>query len=403
MSRKRHVPGAAEIILGSAAEGTLLIDSGRCTLDDFLDRHAPAQYRKSAEHLLLALYRNRGYLESELRRMTARPPERKVKSLLLAAMAQSAFQEGIASESSGSIAVELAKKYRADKFVNAVLRRFYAEKQTAPTNPAVVLPPQIFKRWQKRFAPAELKKLADLFRSEADFSFRLERGIRETDFSFETLDMPGRFTFASADARAVIRSRFLAEGKIYIQDPAAALAPSLPDYSCVKKALDLCAAPGGKSLMMAELLPSGAELTAYDRSESRQKLTEENFRKRGLSHKVLSGDHLPEGVFDLVLADVPCSNTGVFRRRPDALWRFSEKELQNVVKLQQELLELAAGYTSPGGQLVYSTCSIEPEENEILTERFVASHPDFELVSRHLQLPGRQNDGASCFLLKRRF
>ena len=109
------------------------------------------------------------------------------------------------------------------------------------------------------------------------------------------------------------------------------------------------------------------------------------------------------GKFDIVLADVPCSNTGVFRRRPDALWRFSEKELQNVVKLQQELLELAAGYTSPGGQLVYSTCSIEPEENEILTERFVASHPDFELVSRHLQLPGRQNDGASCFLLKRRF
>ena len=202
MSRKRHVPGAAEIILGSAAEGTLLIDSGRCTLDDFLDRHAPAQYRKSAEHLLLALYRNRGYLESELRRMTARPPERKVKSLLLAAMAQSAFQEGIASESSGSIAVELAKKYRADKFVNAVLRRILASDPVFSDAPERVLPDRILKKWKGK---TELAQLAAAFLHGAGFTFRLEKDWSLEGLEAEALPSPA-FRFFKGSGAEVLKS-----------------------------------------------------------------------------------------------------------------------------------------------------------------------------------------------------
>ena len=154
--------------------------------------------------------------------------------------------------------------------------------------------------------------------------------------------------------------------------------------------------------MISENLPSDGKLTAFDRSKSRQILTRKNFEKRGLTHKILSGN-LEElsGSFDLVLADVPCSNTGVFRHRPDALWRFSEKDLISVVKLQRDILEHAARLTAPGGQLVYSTCSLEPEENSLMAEYFIARHPEFSLLTGQTLLPSASADGASAFIFRR--
>ena len=154
--------------------------------------------------------------------------------------------------------------------------------------------------------------------------------------------------------------------------------------------------------MMAERLAPGAELVAADRSARRQRLTEENFRRRGLRYPVVVSE--PEklsGFFDLVLADVPCSNTGVFRRRPDALWRFGERELAEVTRIQRSILEAAAARVAPGGQLVYSTCSIEPEENELQVAGFLARHPEFARVRGELLLPSEESDGAYACLLRR--
>ena len=166
--------------------------------------------------------------------------------------------------------------------------------------------------------------------------------------------------------------------------------------------LDLCAAPGGKSLLLAERMESGATLTAADRSARRQKLTQENFRCRGLEFPVVVAEPRElTGSFDLVLADVPCSNTGVFRRRPDALWRFRESGLREITALQNEILEAAALRVAPGGQLVYSTCSIEPEENAGQIERFLSAHPEFEAAGGEQLLPSTEHDGAYAFLLRR--
>ncbi|MPN25604.1 Ribosomal RNA small subunit methyltransferase B [bioreactor metagenome] len=107
------------------------------------------------------------------------------------------------------------------------------------------------------------------------------------------------------------------------------------------------------------------------------------------------------GEFDLVMADVPCSNTGVFRRRPDALWRFDHGELTKIAALQHSILDAAAARVAPGGQLVYSTCSIEPEENDRQMEAFTAEHPDFSLGGREFLLPCREHDGAYACLLRR--
>jgi len=393
---------AGEKILSAAAEGIRLMESGRCTLDDFLDLHAPQTYRRTVGHLLLTFCRRRGALERELARLAPKAPGEKIRPLLLAAMTQTRFQNAVAPESAVSIAVELAKGLHADKFFNAVLRRYLRENVPFSEEPDIILPPAVFARWRKRFSQEELRKLTALFLSEPPFTFRLEKDAGEPDFSYEMLCRVGPFTFGTAEPGEVLGSRALAEGRIYIQDPAAARAPSSPDYSCVKTVLDLCAAPGGKALMMTENLTDDAVLTAFDCSEARQKLTKENFDRRHLAWRVLSGR--PEelkGKFDLVMADVPCSNTGVFRRRPDALWRFSEKGLTEILAVQRGLLEHAARLTAPGGQLVYSTCSIEPEENGETAAAFLARHPGFRLVAQELILPSGISDGAGYTLFRR--
>ena len=148
-------------------------------------------------------------------------------------------------------------------------------------------------------------------------------------------------------------------GMIYVQEPAAMAPAECAEIDPDWWVLDMCAAPGGKSLMMSENLTDDAVLTAFDRSQARQKLTKQNFDKKNLRHKVVWGDLADlTGSFDLVLADVPCSNTGVFRRRPDALWNFSTAKMRELMAIQRDILESAFQRTASGGLLIYSTCSI---------------------------------------------
>jgi len=105
--------------------------------------------------------------------------------------------------------------------------------------------------------------------------------------------------------------------------------------------------------------------------------------------------------FDLILVDAPCSNTGVFHRRPDVLWRFSPKKLNELVKIQMLLLKYAAGIITPSGRIVYSTCSIEPAENHTLVAEFIKTNPEFNLNSETQLMPCSENDGAYAAVLKR--
>jgi 16S rRNA (cytosine967-C5)-methyltransferase len=148
----------------------------------------------------------------------------------------------------------------------------------------------------------------------------------------------------------------LCGGDIVVQDAVASqVAPFLapgPGW----RVLDYCAAPGGKATHLAQL---GAAVTAWDISPERLALVAENAERLGLD--IACGE--PEGEYDAVLVDAPCSNTGVLARRPEARWRVKERHLLNLVERQKKILRLAAGYLRPGGVLVYSTCSLEPDEN----------------------------------------
>jgi 16S rRNA (cytosine967-C5)-methyltransferase len=167
--------------------------------------------------------------------------------------------------------------------------------------------------------------------------------------------------------------------------------------------LDLCAAPGGKTCHIAERMKNEGQLSALDNSESRLKLLRENCDRMRVTCATLGQtDATVTGKYDRVLVDVPCSNTGVMRRRLDLRWRLSPGGATRLSDEQLKLLVQAAAHTKPDGQLVYSTCSIEPEENEQLVARFLEAHPEWRLAAeRSLHPVEDHTDGAYAARLTR--
>jgi len=170
-----------------------------------------------------------------------------------------------------------------------------------------------------------------------------------------------------------------AEGEWWVQDLAASLPARLLGEG-PGTVIDLCAAPGGKTLQLAA---AGWDVTALDVSEKRLARVSENLERTGLSARIVTADALrwkPEAPVDALLIDAPCSATGIFRRHPDVLHRVRPSVIAEAAEVQAQLLARTADWVKPGGRLVYATCSLEREEGEAQVERFLAEHPDYRLV-----------------------
>ncbi len=176
-----------------------------------------------------------------------------------------------------------------------------------------------------------------------------------------------------------------AEGLFVVQDPSTLAAVELLDPQPGESVLDACAAPGGKTVAIAQRMKGSGGLVAVDVHADRLPALRQNLERLRLPWvSVHEADltALPAdaaGPYDAVLLDVPCSNTGVLRRRPDARWRFSTERLVRLAATQNALLTAAAAVVKPGGRLVYSTCSLEPEEGEGLVRGWLESHGGFSL------------------------
>lgn len=194
------------------------------------------------------------------------------------------------------------------------------------------------------------------------------------------------------------------EGWWSVQDESSMHASEMLAPKPGERILDLCAAPGGKSAHLAELSNDEATIIACDVSESRLSRIAETIERLGLTSIEPTlidrdGNNIPEGPYDAVLVDVPCSNTGVLARRPEARWRFKENELEELIQLQTRLLLTAFDLIRPGGRIVYSTCSIEPEETTTLIESVTHEVGSMVCEKQNLLLPGQPTDGAFQALL----
>ena len=324
-------------------------------------------------------------------------PKGELEALLYVGAAQVLYMDEVPDFAAVNETVEAAKccdNKSIAKVVNGVLRNlirrraeFEAQIAAAPLEERESFPTELVRRWTARFGEENAANLcvwhnepAKTFLARKDGSFvELERGKKVTD-------VPG-----------------YAEGEFIVQDPGTALAVELVDAKPGDEILDACAAPGGKTVQLAW---RGAKVTACEVNPKRRRKLEENLKRVGVEGEVadaLDSCRLPSIAFGKVLVDAPCSNTGVLRRRPDARWNWSVEKLEALVKLRAEILDQVAPLVAPGGALVYSTCSNEPEENVDQVNAFLSRHPDFTLDATRESLPFESgHDGAFAARLIRK-
>ena len=386
-------------------------------LDDLRKNGSPIE-KSAVSSLLFEYFRHKGFIDGLISKHAKKDHIRQdMRLLLCCAATQIFFQTGIASQSAVNVAVDYAKTLRGPAgggFINAMLRAMIRDTSFDHHAIPKSFPDSLKKRWEASFGKEETSRLTDLFASNPPLSFRARRNfteqeLHELDASVITdLDFVGNFQFYEArNPHVLFEKNYLEKAEIYIQDPATSLPFSLLDKPVSGRILDACAAPGGKTILLNDLFNGSSllKITAADRSALRLQQLNVNLRRAGIRARSVQADarQMPfsQETFDWILADVPCSNTGVIRRRPDAPWRFSEKRLREIVQLQAQILDSLSLLLRKDGTLVYSTCSIEKEEDSCQVQDFLKRHPDFVLIQERLLLPHPQFDGAYGAILRK--
>ena len=352
--------------------------------------------------------------------------------------------------------VELAKQngFGAQAgFINAVLRGYLREADATKklldelkiTQPALGWshPEWLVARWQKRWGiektasllewnntppktfarvntlKTDAGKLLEKWRDEnVEYDF-VRSGGRQTAAFLSEVESSGFLPKAATLENLVFELKShpplsslasFRDGWFYIQDPGTLFAVGKLGPLPGETILDFCAAPGGKTMFIAQLMNNQGRVVAQDVSDERLKWIQENCARLGVTcvetqraAGILPAEQTKDGTasgtpaarFDRVLVDAPCSNTGVMRRRVDLRWRIQPEEIEHLRTAQLDLLQQAAPQVKPGGVLVYSTCSLEPEENQEVVKQFLGDHTGFKLESERELLPFVDNvDGA---------
>ncbi len=360
--------------------------SGRNGLESALARPANTvlepRDRGFARALALATLRRLGQIDRTLDARLSRPPPDAVRNILRLGAVQALVLQ-TAPHAAVAASVDLAASRgdtRAFKgLVNAVLRTLLREPPDL-SDPEALAPPWLFARWRAAYGEAEARAIAAVIADEpaADLNLRDSAETAELGEALEAEILPGGGLRTRRRGDIATWPAF-ETGRWWVQDAAAAIPARLLATQPGETVLDLCAAPGGKTMQLAA---TGATVTALDRSAGRLKRVIENLARTGLSAEIITADAAAWGdprTFDAVLLDAPCSATGTFRRHPDVLWAAKPGDIASLAAVQTRLLDAAATRTRPGGRLVYCVCSLEPEEGEAQVAAFLARRPAFAI------------------------
>ncbi|MEE8468774.1 MAG: 16S rRNA (cytosine(967)-C(5))-methyltransferase RsmB [Planctomycetota bacterium] len=404
-----------------ALEVFLAWDSGRESADALFGRHPAvsrleSRDRELAHAMVRGVFRWRGRLDWQLSHLVTRPLpdlDASVRWTLRLGLYQLEHLDRVPDHAAVDTSVELAKKFcprGASGMVNAVLRRAKSVvadlvEPDASENPAAHLvartshPEWLLERWLSRYGFRRTLQLAASNNEKPSLTLRvasdrveavdLIEGLRAHGAQAEpgnllpdTVRLPGGWHPALTD--------ILESGLAVVQDEAAGLVAHVARPAGGLRVLDVCAAPGGKTLHFAELC-GDAVVVAADLSPSRLGALRQTIERTAVKgiYPIAADGHRPatRGGFGRVLVDAPCSNTGVLGRRADARWRQTLENVERLARLQLELLESARAQVGTGGLLVYSTCSLEPEENADVVRTYLERHPSDELVSAGEVLP----------------
>ncbi|OGH99392.1 MAG: 16S rRNA (cytosine(967)-C(5))-methyltransferase [Candidatus Melainabacteria bacterium GWA2_34_9] len=298
--------------------------------------------------------------------------------------------------------VEISKLYdkNSSGFVNGVLRNFLRKKDeinfpSIEENPVKAIsikfshPEWLIERWIKTYGLDETIKICEFNNKIPIISIRINT-LKASKTEVIDLFKENNVEFTESlisDECLILKNQGnikkivgFKEGYWAVQGESSSLVAKILDPREGDRILDLCAAPGGKTAHIADLMGNSGEILAVDISKDRIKRIKENCERLGITNvKTVVSDAatLSDRHFDRILIDAPCSNTGVFSKRPDARWKRTPTDIKNLTKIQLEILQNASNLLKEEGTLVYSTCSIEPEENILLVQEFLKNNKDF--------------------------
>ncbi|MBN2302584.1 MAG: 16S rRNA (cytosine(967)-C(5))-methyltransferase RsmB [Lentisphaerae bacterium] len=423
-NKNRNSRAIAATAIRKWLDKDLLLDR---VVEDIIDNRA------FVSEVAFGVARHKRMLDWAIRRCANRTPSPIVVPFLLVGIYQIFFMDSVPAHSAVDETVKAVKADRnakhASGFVNALLRRVLRELDNIRTelaNQALGVrmshPDVLLKRWLLRFGDEKTNELCSWNNSRPEISIRPNMIRTNTASLLNMLNAEGiaaRFHPNTSDEFIMLpRGHAIAslpgfnEGLFSVQDPSTAFAVKLLDPQPGEHILDACAAPGGKTILIAERLAGNGAVIATDSSDERLLLLQNNAARMGFANvrtaRVNASDKESmqalciEHKFDRILLDVPCTNTGVLRRRPDARWRFSEIKLRELTHLQRNILNATSGFVRAGGTIVYSTCSLEPEEGSELIADWTSNNPGFALTSEiSIFPPESQTDGIYAAALRR--
>lgn len=383
-------------------------------------RELDRRERSLATELVYGTLRHLMTIDYILGRLLCRPfahLKTSVKNVLRLALYQLLYLPEIPARAVCHSAVEQIKhsKYSGlASLVNGVLRSYLRDPDQIKfpdpvTQPAESLsiryshPLWLVKRWLACFGPEETTRILQAGNETPPLVFRINRRLTENAAVIAELagqgigSHPGRLLpealIVENPGEPVETLALFQSGRVFIQDESAMLVAHLVHPEPGEFIIDLCAAPGGKSTHLAELMDDIGEITSVDNHLHKIDLIGDNAARLNLTIiKPVLGDarsfSLAEGrLADAVLVDAPCSGTGVLRRRVDARYRRRPEDIRELAAVQRQILDQAANLVKPGGRLVYSTCTLEPEENQEQLNSFLKRRPEFEAVDFRAFLP----------------
>lgn len=366
----------------------------------------------------------------------------KTKTILRLAIYEIIYLSSVPEHATVSEYVSLAKKkinHKQGSLVNAILRNYLKLKSKPDpikeiTDKAKLLsikysfPLWMVNRWIELWGSEKTERLCEAFNREPDFDIHInpekietaqvEKLLHEKNISFQKSDL-FEGVYKIKNVQQLIHLGWLDYGVCSVQDESAHIPVELLNVQDDDVVLDMCAAPGSKFIQILQKKKKLSVAMAVDVDKNRLKRIKENLQRLKLDNGILviaDGKHLPfKPVFSRILLDAPCSGLGVIRKHPDIKWRRSEAEIISFAKLQTELLEQAAEHLKIGGKMVYSTCTVDPRENEEITTKFLDKRKDqfkqlnppkaFEYLSNERQIhtfpDENQMDGSYCTVIKK--
>jgi 16S rRNA (cytosine967-C5)-methyltransferase len=410
---------------------------------------------RQAQELAFGTVRRSGTLRHLLEKNLSRPlkdVEEELQLLLQLGMYQIFFMDSVPDHAAVNETVELSKKLKKKnwvRFINGILRnltrsisnetaslpdsfsmplskgKFLTFKSALFSDPqsdfveyfkeAYSFPKWLSERWADQYSQDKVFALGDWFNSVHPITLRANCLKISRDELMDLFRENGIEVSAGDEPEAIhlLGSSYIQglpgfdDGLFMVQDQVAMKASRLLNPKTGENILDICAAPGTKTGHIAELMNNQGSITACDVSSYRLKQIEENISR--MDYSVIEtipiqkdGSDIPSGPFDAILIDAPCSNTGVMGKRPESRWRIKESDISELVEIQKKLLLLVSENLTPDGRIVYSTCSMEPEENENMVAWFLGQKPEFFLIREQKYLPGKPADGGYQALLIRK-